>query len=187
MSDFKVVSAVKTGSYDSQYGEDVDGKKVMFKYAVELEGESDAVEVSQKPSTPQPKAGDVLSGTIETSKYGRKFTKEKKGNFGGGAATVSPDVSNKQAALTVAAQSVGAYFHALAEINPERASKEFPKDIKEFVGVENALAVLHLKFLGKSTEELTGVKVDTQASVNETFPGGEEVHDEGGSVNKLDL
>ncbi len=198
--DYKVVSAVKTGTYDSQYGEDVDGKKVMFKYAVELEGESDGVEVSQKPSTAAPKPGDTLTGTIEAGKYGRKFKKEQKGggSWGGGGGGVDPETSNKQSALSTAAQTAGAYFQALAVIDPERAKKEFPKNIKEFVGVQNALAVLHLKFMSKTTEELTGIKPKVETSdegssdvqkVADVMPGAEEVDatDVSAELDKLDL
>lgn len=193
MADYKVVSAVKTGSYDSQYGEEVDGKKVMFKYAVELEGQSDAVEISQKPSTAAPKGGDTLTGTIESTKYGKKFTKEKKGfGGGGGGGTIDPEVANKQSALATAGGTASAYFQSLAMLDPERAKKEFPKNIKEFVGVQNALAVLHLKFLSKSLEDL-GVKAAAPKTdvetVQDAFPGAEEVGemDVSAELNKLDL
>jgi hypothetical protein len=102
MATFKVISAVKTGSYESEYGEEVDGKKVMFKYAVELEGLSTGVELSQKPSTTPPKAGDTLNGTIESTKYGQKFKKESGGGYSGGRGGSAPETV-RQTALKAAA------------------------------------------------------------------------------------
>ena len=59
---------MKTGEYESKFGQ-------MYKYTVQLEGEAEAVELSQKPSTPAP-SGEI-EGTIEDTQYGRKFRKEK--------------------------------------------------------------------------------------------------------------
>lgn len=72
---YVVVSAMKTREYDTQYGKNV-------AYAVMLEGETEAVEVSQKVSTPAPQKGDELAGTIETTSYGRKFKKDFAKNTG---------------------------------------------------------------------------------------------------------
>ena len=70
--DYKVVSAMKVGEFTGQYG-------LSYKYAVQFEGQMDAVQLSQKPETPAPKAGDILSGTIEETKWGKQFRKESKG------------------------------------------------------------------------------------------------------------
>jgi len=75
---YKVINSMKTGSYTGKFGE-------MFKYAVQLEGVDGAVELSQKPDTPEPKAGDDLNGTIEETQYGKKFKKEQAPYKGGGA------------------------------------------------------------------------------------------------------
>lgn len=71
---YKVISAIKTGSFTSKSGE-------MYKYAVQLEGETDAVELVQKPTSPIP-SGEI-SGSIEDTQYGRKFRKEASGGFQG--------------------------------------------------------------------------------------------------------
>jgi hypothetical protein len=75
---YKIANAMKTGEYESKFGK-------MFKYTIQFEGESEAVELSQKPESPAPKVGDQLEGTIEDTQYGRKFRKERKegGQVGG--------------------------------------------------------------------------------------------------------
>lgn len=73
---YKVISAMKTGEFDGKYGK-------LYKYAVQFEGENEAVEMNQKPDSPAPKSGDVFEGTIETTRYGRKFRKEASGGFQG--------------------------------------------------------------------------------------------------------
>lgn len=95
MAEYKIVSAVKTGEYESKFG-------TMHKYAVQFEGEADGVEISQKPTTPAPKAGDSLTGTIENTQYGKRFKKESQGNFGGGGQS-RPSETTKQTSLKAAA------------------------------------------------------------------------------------
>jgi hypothetical protein len=73
----KVLSAMKTGEFNGKYGR-------LFKYAVQFEGQDEAVELNQKPDSPAPKAGDILEGTIETTQYGRRFKRAQSGGFGGG-------------------------------------------------------------------------------------------------------
>lgn len=81
MAEYIIEAVAKdTRTYDSKYGK-------MISYKVKLPGVNDPVEVSQKESTPAPKPGDVLKGTIEGSNFGPKFKKEftpKAGGGGGG-------------------------------------------------------------------------------------------------------
>lgn len=65
---YTIKNSMKTGEYEGKYGK-------LYKYTIQLEGESDAVELSQKPDSPEPKTGDVLEGTIEDTQYGKKFKK----------------------------------------------------------------------------------------------------------------
>lgn len=65
---YTIKNSMKTGEYEGKYGK-------LYKYTVQLEGESDAVELSQKPTTPEPKTGDILEGIIEETQYGKKFKK----------------------------------------------------------------------------------------------------------------
>lgn len=66
-------------SYETKFGQ-------MVSYKVLFEGDTTPVEISQKATTPAPKEGDVVDGTIDTSgQYGPKFKKEfNQGGFGGG-------------------------------------------------------------------------------------------------------
>ena len=66
--EYKVVSAIKGREYTDKFGQKV-------AYIVQLEGQDEAVEINQKLTTPAPKAGDVLNGTIESTQYGKKFKK----------------------------------------------------------------------------------------------------------------
>lgn len=122
--EYKVESAMLSGQYDSDYGEPVsttDGtpsdKKVMYKYSLKLAGRQVAVEMSQKPSTPPPKAGDVLYGDIETGNYGDKFKKASRLPGGSGAASRaqadSPEARRsieRQVALKEARQAMRDYY-----------------------------------------------------------------------------
>jgi len=53
----------------------------MAKYAIKFQNQDEAVEMSQKPDTPAPKAGDILEGEIESTQHGKRF---KKARVGGG-------------------------------------------------------------------------------------------------------
>lgn len=48
----------------------------METYNVMVEGESEAVEVNRKPGD-KPVTGEVLTGSLETTEYGRRFKKER--------------------------------------------------------------------------------------------------------------
>jgi len=67
---------MKTRTFTTEHG-------TFDSYAVMLEGETEAVEIVQKPATPPP-SGEI-SGTIETSKWGRKLKKEQLGGYSGGS------------------------------------------------------------------------------------------------------
>lgn len=67
--EYKVVSVIKGREYTDKFGPKVS-------YTLKLEGIEEAVEVSQKPSTTPPQAGDVLKGSIQDTQYGKKFKKE---------------------------------------------------------------------------------------------------------------
>lgn len=75
MNEYKIVSAIKSGEYESKFG-------TMHKYIVQFEGQPMPVELSQKPETPVPKTGDSLHGTIEDTQYGKKFKKVQNNTFG---------------------------------------------------------------------------------------------------------
>lgn len=67
----------ETRAYESKYG-------AMVSYKVMFEGNPQAVEISQKQTTPAPKVGDTLDGTIDMSgQYGPKFKKEYNQGVGG--------------------------------------------------------------------------------------------------------
>lgn len=75
---YEVLNASKLKDRESQYGQMTD-YMLVFK-------DGSAGEMSQKASTPAPKTGDTLDGTIEDTQYGPKFRKTKQaGGFGGQA------------------------------------------------------------------------------------------------------
>jgi len=75
--EYKIINAMPAGEFEGRFGK-------TLKYTLMLEGEQTSVELNQKPTTPAPKAGDVITGTIEEGPYGRKFKKESQsGGFGG--------------------------------------------------------------------------------------------------------
>jgi len=117
---YKVENSMKTGEFDSKYGK-------MFKYTVKFEGETDTVEIVQKPDSPEPKTGDVLEGAIEDTQYGKKFRKEKPAFNGAKVSQRDPETQRyimRQNALTTAtnrgvckAQELCKYAKSAKEVN----------------------------------------------------------------------
>jgi hypothetical protein len=103
MPSYKIIAAMKTGTYQGAHGE-------MYKYTVQLEGEADTVEVSQKPDTPAPQPGETLEGSIESTQYGKRFKKEFKGGtgFSGGRVNSPEDRASieRQVSLKAAVETV---------------------------------------------------------------------------------
>lgn len=58
----------KVDTWQSNYGE-------MKSYYVQLEGSAEAVKLNQKPDTPAPTVGQVLTGEVVADKFGKKFQK----------------------------------------------------------------------------------------------------------------
>lgn len=72
--DYTIQNSIKSGEFESKFG-------TMVKYTIEADGESG--ELSQKPTTPPPKAGDKIFGHFEDTAYGKRFKKASQGNMGG--------------------------------------------------------------------------------------------------------
>lgn len=77
MADFKIArvsgKAPRAWSFKGQGGVDVP----METYTVMVEDESDPVEVNRKPGD-KPAVGEVLTGRLENTDYGKRFKKERK-------------------------------------------------------------------------------------------------------------
>ena len=78
---YTVVAAASAGTLD------LSGKifnKIIVTMTDEA-GASLAAELLQRPETPMPMAGQILEGTVEDTKFGKRFKKDKKdfGNGGG--------------------------------------------------------------------------------------------------------
>ena len=81
------ISAVseKVDTWQSNYGE-------MKSYYVQFEGNAEAVKINQKPDTPAPTVGQILTGDIVADKFGKKFQKAAKPGFtvSGGSQSSEP-------------------------------------------------------------------------------------------------
>lgn len=86
----------------------------MIDYKVKFEGEADSVTISQKASSPAPKAGDVLAGKIDReAQYGPKFTKDfTPGARAGGSKPFSP--TGRDDNRIVAQWSIGQAINVLS-------------------------------------------------------------------------
>lgn len=73
----------KIDTWQSNYGE-------MKSYYVQFEGSTEAVKINQKPETPAPEVGQVLTGDIVADKFGKKFQKAAKPGFTGGGQSSQP-------------------------------------------------------------------------------------------------
>jgi hypothetical protein len=176
---YKVVNAMKTGTYESQYGEDDgSGKKVMVKYTVQFEGSDDAVEVSQKPTTAAPKPGDEMDGTIETTQYGKRFKKAAGSGdgFNRAAGPATRASIEAQTSLNAAVTTVRDYY-ALLEPGTNSELK-----LSEYVG-----KVVQVSKVFAGTLAGKDVGADPVATVQEVMPGAEEVKPENDTINLDDI
>lgn len=121
MAKYTVVAAVSVGQIEVQ-GNPLN--KVMVTMTDEA-GNQVGAEMLQKPDTALPAAGSTLEGTIEETKYGKRFKKDRQaGGFGGGARGRSPEERDeimRQNALTNAV----AYVTAKASLMDKKAGQEY--------------------------------------------------------------
>jgi len=128
--EYTIKSAMKTGEYDGKFGK-------MFKYAIQVDGEANACELSQKPETPAPKVGDKIFGSIETTNYGNKFKKSAQGGFSKG----SFQKSDPNTMLISYAKDIVVAFVAAGKIKEEKeASNQITNFSTLFRGIYNILS-----------------------------------------------
>lgn len=72
---YTIENSMKSGEFSGKFGK-------MYKYSVKLSGVDTAVEINQKPDSPEPKVGDIIEGTIEDTQWGKKFKKTSVGFTG---------------------------------------------------------------------------------------------------------
>lgn len=171
--DYKIINAMPAGEFEGKFGK-------TLKYTLMLEGEQTSVELNQKPTTPAPKAGDTISGTIEDGQYGRKFKKETQSNGFSGGTKSDPAIQKaiiRQNALTNAVN----YCVAKAQLD-----KNYKLEGKEVIQVATYFAkysmgdVTVVNDKPKSTV-VTGDKDDFIAGLEED---NKQFNDEG-SVEEL--
>lgn len=84
MAEYKIVRLSSKPPRNWSFKDKNNGADVQMEtYKVMVEGEDEPVEVNKKPGN-VPKVGDVLSGTLEDSEFGKKFKPDKKAFSGGG-------------------------------------------------------------------------------------------------------
>jgi hypothetical protein len=121
---YKVLAVGSEGAnaprhYETQYGK-------MVAYKLKLEGSNDIVEISKKDTSPAPKIGDELNGTIEKTEFGHKFKADKMA-FNGGGKTYQPKDEAGIKAMWSIGQSVA--FHAS---NTEATFNDIEAGAKKF-------------------------------------------------------
>lgn len=181
--EYKVLNSMKSGEFEGQYGKS-------FKYSVMLEGEAEAVTLNQKPETPAPKAGDILSGTIAEDQYGRKFKKEQKPNgFSAGFTKSDPETPKqiiRQNSLT------NAVNYCIAKANLDKNYKLEGKEVIQVATyfAKYSLGEISIVTENKKPEVVTGDKEDDfikglEADQSKAFPNDEE--DLVKTLNEMDL
>jgi len=98
---YTIKSAVKIKDRSSDYGPMIDYMLIVQ----DNKNEQKSAELSQKQTTPAPVVGSTISGTIEDTKYGPKFRKDKPAYSGAGVAPRDPETQRyimRQNALTAA-------------------------------------------------------------------------------------
>src|SRR5881396_458783 len=85
MAEFKIAKVSTAAPREWSFKDRRTGSDVpMETYKVMLEGEDDPVDINRKPGN-APAAGELLTGTIEDSDFGKKFKPERKPFTPGGA------------------------------------------------------------------------------------------------------
>lgn len=78
MSEYTIAKVSSQPPREWSFADKKTGSAVaMETYKVMLKGEDEPVEINRKPGN-QPAVGELLSGTIESNEYGRKFKAERK-------------------------------------------------------------------------------------------------------------
>lgn len=170
--DYKIEAvSPQVKEYETKYGK-------MKSYSLKLPNVDEPVQLSQKDSTPAPKTGDVLNGTIEDSEFGKKFKKAYSPpangggkSFGGGKApfdqftmylSYAKDLAvaliDKTGALDKAAYAevladVAAGGYVLYEGRPEAKGDTEVKQVANFFGEDTSSEpVEHDPFEGMDLE-----------------------------------
>lgn len=94
MSKFVVKKVSEPKEFEGQYG-----KMSTYTLMGELDGELDSVQLNTKSSSPAPKIGDELEGTVETTQYGKKFKKSAPQGSGGGYSGGKSDPETQSAII----------------------------------------------------------------------------------------
>jgi len=110
MPEYKIQSVTGPRTWTGSYGE-------MHSYDVIVDGIEGKVEISQKPTTPAPREGDHILGTIEEKNGFRKLKKEQKASFGGGGSSRSNPEDMRQRAAQGALSNAVAFSSYLQSID----------------------------------------------------------------------
>jgi hypothetical protein len=102
---YKITALGKSKDISSNYGP-------LKVYDVQFDS-GDWVEMTQKPDSPAPSVGQEVEGTVEDTKWGKRFKKASAGGYGGGGGKESPEMRRSiqaQSALNAANVTVLNYY-----------------------------------------------------------------------------
>lgn len=152
-----VISDISTdiSTYSSQHG-DFKSYKVRFNQTGD-----DVIQISQKASTPAPKVGDTLEGSIEETSFGKKFKKDFTPKSGAPAASTGKDPHTMY--VSYAKDIVCVLIKGLVMPSDPKFEDEFNR------AIQYVLAGAH---------ELENASQTNQ--VKQIFPGSEPTTDSGG-------
>lgn len=157
---------------DRKTGNDVP----MLTYKVMIEGQEEAVDVNRKAEGDAPKAGDVLSGTLEQTDFGYKFKPERKPFTPGGRDTteIRAQMSIKEANRWIANDPNSK--HTMEEL--ESTAKQIYSMVDRVKGSSSAPV----------TEQSGYEKAKSAAEkIKKTFSDGSPVTDDDAPINLDDI
>lgn len=136
---YTVKSAEVTKTDVGQYG-----NSIITATIANDDGKTADVEIMQKPTTPVPAPGELLTGTVEKTQYGLRFRKASKFNGnGGGYSKDREDAIDRAVAIKSATELVSARIRAgeiKGEEAPVHALAALTADILEIVKGESGKA-----------------------------------------------
>lgn len=161
--EYVVVSAMRSGEYQTQYGK-------MVKYLTMFEGEQEGCEWSMKPESPVPQPGDKVFGHIENGQYGKKFKKVSQGGGGGGG--FRGESPEKQANISRQNALTNAVSYCIAKANMMTKEKAVAyltgKQIVEVAKYFTDFTSGKLNFDGVASEQPASAPAQTPVAPTQT-------------------
>ena len=114
MKEYKLTEVHRRGEWESSYGP-------MVTFAIAVDGVEGYIKLNQKPDTPEPEVGEVITGVIQdkTDKKGQPYKQFKKMN---------PNYDNQSGKSSLDNSKIDYIVQMLEELTGRRSVPELPAE-----------------------------------------------------------